>query len=444
MDFLYEIKQMPAISSHEHIGSLASIGMEENVGFYCDMIPGREAGHTNLFDLIFSPYFGGLLQAAGYCSPFGSKPKTALDGDEQQQLWNSLTPFLATCRGTGLYIALDTALTELHGVSLDKMLDEGKAWQQVSESITAKYEQGMYCWSKEMFEKAGLVCALKPVHLSYVAGIKVGDADPACQEEHKLFVPIYRVDDLLGTPDKDGGCDWNHAEEVLDMQVKSLEDVHRMVERTFSLVENRHIKAIKQLQAYMRILEFKPVESITAAKALEQVRHKNPAGILPLQDYIMGLILEKACRLKLPYQIHTGMANLPASNPAWLTGTIQRHPEVDFVLLHCYPYLSEAAYMARTYRNVYLDTAWLALQSPQLLYRALHEWLGFVPYSKICLSTDATSVEECYGAMCITREVLSRVLKEKVESRQLNEETAMDAAKALLHDNSQRLYRLGC
>lgn len=444
MQMLKEIvEQIPSISSHEHIGSIASVGMEGDFGFLCDMTPGREAAETTLFDLILSPYFGGLLAASGFCNPYPGIPFGKLERYQQQQLWDNLVPFLKACEGTGLYMALDIALEELYKTSLDSLVEGSGCWQEVSGSIAVQYRQGMYRWSGQAFEKAGLQRALKPVHLSYIAGMDKASGDPAWEEEKKWFTPVYRVDNLLGNPAADGGCDWSHAEKVTGVTIKGIEDLHLMVDRAFELLKKQGIKGIKQLQAYMRTLEFRTVDRADAAAGLEKVLERDVSGRLTVQDYIMERILEKAGRLKLPYQIHTGMANLPHSNPALLTAAIQRHPDVNFVLLHCYPYLGEAAYLARTYRNVYLDAAWLVLQSPGTLHRTLHQWLGFVPYTKICLSTDATSVEECYGAMRMTRRVLARVLEEKVEANEMKPATAVAAAKALLYDNTVQLYGLG-
>lgn len=68
-----------------------------------------------------------------------------------------------------------------------------------------------------------------------------------------------------------------------------------------------------------------------------------------VQDYILRRILEEANLRKLTYQIHTGMTNLANSNPALLEDNIKSYPNINFTLLHCYPYINEASYLARSF-----------------------------------------------------------------------------------------------
>lgn len=70
-------------------------------------------------------------------------------------------------------------------------------------------------------------------------------------------------------------------------------------------------------------------------------------------------------------QIHTGVANLGNTSPVLLRSAIERHQKVPFVLLHGYPYLSEAINLARFYENVLFDLSWLQLLSPSILATAL-------------------------------------------------------------------------
>ena len=451
-DTIYGIE---AISSHEHVGSMSpagfyssdTVGQEAGglKGFLADIYPGCETSTVTLFDLILSPYFSGLLYNLGYNFDMHKESCNgyfAMTEVEQCILWEGLTQWLQRSRGTGLYMALDRALIELYGISLGSLLKGEKSWQKLSEDIGIKYKTGLYEWSKCVLKEAKIRYAVKPVHLMYLELIKKQLGNERYNGEKNCFLPILRVDDLMGYMTPESICCWSHLEKVFpDIKVKSLDDIDAIVEKSFDLVNITGVRGIKQLQAYYRTLDFKWVNRDSAVIAFKALLEKNdlPAK-LAVQDYIMDCILQKASSMKLPYQIHTGMANLPDSNPVLLREVVERYNNVNFVLLHCYPYISEAAFMARTYRNVYLDTAWLALQSPALLYKALYEWIGFVPYTKICISGDATSPEECYGAMQITRDVLSEVLVDKIAKGELDYELAIAIAQHLLHENSAYLY----
>ena len=163
---------------------------------------------------------------------------------------------------------------------------------------------------------------------------------------------------------------------------------------------------------------------------------------LIVQNYILRRILEEADSRSLPYQIHTGMTNLSQSNPAQLESMIQQYRNISFVLLHAYPFISEASYLARTNPNVWVDTSWLVLQSPEILQIALKEYIGMVPADRIFSSIDSISLEEYTGGIALTRSVLIDVLSEKVESNFLDIEEALYISERVLGGNCEQLHRL--
>ncbi|MBC7996368.1 MAG: amidohydrolase family protein, partial [Leptolyngbya sp.] len=77
--------------------------------------------------------------------------------------------------------------------------------------------------------------------------------------------------------------------------------------------------------------------------------------------YLLHQAFALAHDLKLPVQIHTGFGNsdgdLLEANPLLLRSVFEtkRYSGAKFVLLHSYPYVREAAYLASLYPNVYMD-----------------------------------------------------------------------------------------
>ena len=55
---------------------------------------------------------------------------------------------------------------------------------------------------------------------------------------------------------------------------------------------------------------------------------------------------------------------------------------------------------------------------------------------------DFHNVEGTFGHLLMAREILSRVLTEKVRTGYFSEEEAKTAAKRILYDNAMELYRL--
>jgi hypothetical protein len=57
--------------------------------------------------------------------------------------------------------------------------------------------------------------------------------------------------------------------------------------------------------------------------------------------------------------VHTGFGDsdlfLPRASPGYLKPLIERFQATSFVLLHCYPFVREAGWLAHVYANVYFD-----------------------------------------------------------------------------------------
>jgi uncharacterized protein len=141
----------------------------------------------------------------------------------------------------------------------------------------------------------------------------------------------------------------------------------------------------------------------------------------------------------LPVQIHCGFGDsdlrLPLADPGWLKPVLERFPDTPFVLLHCYPFVREAGWLAHVYPNVYFD---LSLTIPHVARAAemVREALELAPWSKLLYASDAALAPELYFlAAKRWREALARVLPEL-----LPPEEAADAARAILRENALALY----
>lgn len=140
----------------------------------------------------------------------------------------------------------------------------------------------------------------------------------------------------------------------------------------------------------------------------------------------------------LPVQVHTGFGDadlsLPLSRPGLLKPLIERFDTTPFVLLHCYPFVREAGWLAHVYPNVWFD---LSLTIPHVArpVTALLEALELAPFSKLLYASDAARTPELYflGATW-WREALAEALPMLDEGE--------EAARAILRENALRLYRM--
>jgi predicted TIM-barrel fold metal-dependent hydrolase len=139
--------------------------------------------------------------------------------------------------------------------------------------------------------------------------------------------------------------------------------------------------------------------------------------------------------------VHCGFGDsdlsLPLADPGWLKPVIERFQDTAFVLLHCYPFVREAGWLAHVYANVWFD---LSLTIPYVSRGAemLRQALELAPVSKLLYASDAALAPELYylGAKR-WRDALAEVLPEVLPAGR-----AVEAGRAILRENALGLYRL--
>ncbi|MEJ2860266.1 amidohydrolase family protein [Actinomycetospora flava] len=149
----------------------------------------------------------------------------------------------------------------------------------------------------------------------------------------------------------------------------------------------------------------------------------------------------------LPLQLHTGFGDadedLHRSNPALLVG-LARLVEplgVPLMLLHCYPYHREAAWLAQVFSVVHVD---VGLAVPYVGPRAasiVAEVLELAPYGKVLYSSDAFGLPELHllGALRF-RSSLGGLLEHLCATDELAPADAERVATMIGTDNARRVY----
>jgi len=143
----------------------------------------------------------------------------------------------------------------------------------------------------------------------------------------------------------------------------------------------------------------------------------------------------------LPVQVHCGFGDsdlhLWRADPSYLKQHVERFPDTTFVLLHCWPFVREAGWLAHVYGNVYFD---LSLTIPHVARpaEAVREALELAPVSKLLYASDAARTPELYLlAATWWRDALAEALSEL-----LPENERESAARRILRDNALAVYRL--
>ena len=193
-------------------------------------------------------------------------------------------------------------------------------------------------------------------------------------------------------------------------------------------------------------IETHPFEDVAAAREAGFVALKTIAAYRggldrPGEHVVAALEANEATGDPLPVQVHCGFGDadlhLWRSDPSYLKPLVERFRETPFVLLHCYPYVREAGWLAHVYGNVWFD---LSLTIPHVSQPAqgIREALELAPLSKLLYASDAARTPELYFlAARWWRRALAEVLPEL-----LPEDEAGEAARLILRENALQLYRL--
>jgi hypothetical protein len=169
----------------------------------------------------------------------------------------------------------------------------------------------------------------------------------------------------------------------------------------------------------------------------------------PLCHALLLDAAEEVRRLDVPLQVHCGLgdadSDLAETSPLGLRPLLGggRHAGLRVVLLHCYPYHREAAYLCAVHADVHMDISLALPQAGLDGGRAMGEVLGLCPWTKLLYATDATALPEAYlVAAQRHREALADALAELVAAAVLSADEAVEAGRRVLAGNAASLYRL--
>jgi uncharacterized protein len=207
--------------------------------------------------------------------------------------------------------------------------------------------------------------------------------------------------------------------------------------------------ALKTIAAFRCGLDLPAPNKEEAAAGYERWRRTGSARLM--DPAVISFFVFEALRLteqrRLPLQVHTGLVgtdiDLRAGDPAPLR-TLLALPamnEVPVVLLHCYPFIREASWLAGLFSNVYLDLCmvlqWVVHRGPDLIREAL----DVAPVSKLLFATDGFRVPELFylGAKW-WRDDLAHVLAGFIDRGFVDEVRAVEWGGFVLRANALRIY----
>jgi uncharacterized protein len=233
------------------------------------------------------------------------------------------------------------------------------------------------------------------------------------------------VDD--GFPPPGVGVEWQELGELARCHARPILRIERVAETggvdevrsEVSVARENGFVGLKTIAAYRTGLEVERIEDFVVA-ALEA---------------------NEATGAPLPVQFHCGFGDsdlyLPRADPGHLKPLIERFRDTPFVLLHCYPFVREAGWLAHVYGNVWFDVS-LTIPHVSRPDEMVRQALELAPVSKLLYASDAARTPELYYlAAKWWREALAAVLAEALPAA-----GAETAGRQILRDNALALYAL--
>jgi uncharacterized protein len=360
--------------------------------------------------------------------PFTAPTKPDLSLEER---WAALAPYWDRIRHTGYGTCLRIAIRDLFGVpDLN-----GQTYAQLSDAIANSRRSDWY--RHVLKDKARIAVSIEDDYRTAV--------------DREFFAPVVRLEHFACATTRG---DLRNIEADTGRAIHSLDDLVQAMHAALGRDLEAGAVGVKIGIAYRRTIRFAKVPRGDAERIFTRFFGHLGEGpsweeARPLQDYMFHEIIRAAVERDVPIQIHTGLQEgngnvLTNSNPALLTDIFLEYPGGKFDLFHgSYPYMGEALALVKNFSNAYLDLCWLYIISPTAAARMLHEAIETIPSNKIfAFGGDFIIPEGAYGHSVMARQVVSRVLTEKVEAGYVTEGEAVNLAQRLLRENAADLFRL--
>jgi uncharacterized protein len=219
----------------------------------------------------------------------------------------------------------------------------------------------------------------------------------------------------------------------------ALDDLRERVRSEVAGARAAGFVGLKTVAAYRSGLDVAAPDLAGAAAALAA----RPARLdaKALLELLLSDALDANAADPLPVQVHCGFGDadlfLPRADPTLLGPLIERYADTPFVLLHCYPFVRQAGWLAHVYGNVFLDVS-LTIPHVWRAAEAVGEALELAPTSKLLYASDASKTPELYHlAARWWRAALAEVLGAALEP-----DEAERAGRRILRENAIGLYGL--
>lgn len=322
-------------------------------------------------------------------------------------------------------------LKQVHGIDEDLTIDN---WRSISQKVAGRYaEDADFHW-RALLENG------------YERLVLDAYWDPGSNDGHpEAFIPAFRIDKFTYG---------FHSESIAPNEFAvwrrygfsggSLGEFVEMMRATVKARYNQgKVAALKCAEAYNRDVNFLPDDEQAAKAAFglhpDEITRQQ---FIAFSNYIFNRCCELAEELDLPFQVHTGLAQIAGSEPMNFEPIIAKYPKVRFVMFHSgYPWTHQVAGLAHNYPNVLPSLTWTPTICTSAAIRALGDYIDVASScNAITWGSDCWTVEESVGAMLAWRFVVAKVLAERIADRRCSAGDAEILARKLMYENGRRIY----
>lgn len=428
---------LPNFCAHEHWGSINSIGRAEG-GYRSDYEAGAEPSRrTGIFDIVLEPYLTWFIAGAGtkvedLAEDAGEKDMHSWWENRPKKALRAVKTYLERQLFTGTFQCTRRGIQELYGIDIASLnVDD---WMRADRAISVSYSR-IFAWYRKAMKKVCFTELIRPVQPEFYFS---SQTEASAKAELDFTHTIMRVDPFLDFWRKDSPRRDRLADSV-GIEPRDASTWRAFLDRIYDIAAERNTTGIKQLQAYSRHLDF-PRRSDSEVVWSGEL---NEEQITVFKDWVMNECCKRAHERGWPHQVHVGTHNITESSPMPLQSLARRYPKMNIVMIHCWPFLDEAGWLAKQLPNVYIDTCWAPVLNPEYFRKAISGWINYVPVHKVMCSHDSTTVEMAAGSSLFTREILTEILMEQMNKLALDSSRTIRAASDMLHNNSVRIYGIG-
>ncbi|WP_025822408.1 amidohydrolase family protein [Asaia astilbis] len=214
------------------------------------------------------------------------------------------------------------------------------------------------------------------------------------------------------------------------------------------------LKSIVAYRTSFDIPQSRPSETEVFLAADEWLRQLADGTSKRLEDVtLVRFALWEAgelCRKhKFPLQLHVGIGDrdifMPKCDPTVFAPFIKDMEDwgVSITLLHCYPFIREAAWLSEVFSNVYMDIGVMQSFAGPFAKKIIGEAMEITPFYKQLYSSDAFGLAEMhYLGAALFRKGMAEVLNGWISTGDVTANKAEQIATAICSGNAKRIYNL--